>query len=282
MKALKPEQVDAWRRDGFLHPFPLLDEAERQDCLDALQRYEDWLGHKVNAADDLGWRTMPHLILPWVAQLAQDARILDCVEDLFGPDLLIWTSTFFIKEAHSPTIADWHQDATYFAMEPVEELTVWIALTEASTEAGCMEVAPFGGAPRQRRHAAHVVENSVNRAGQKTTEPVDDTGAELMPLEAGSFSIHHGLSLHQSGPNDTAHRRIGLGLNFIPAHVRPTGAVRTTAMLVRGEDRHFHFETVMPPLSELDDAAVAVHQKATSIYRENYREQEALHVRQTG
>ena len=76
---------------------------------------------------------MPYLILPWAARMARDPRILDVVEDLIGPDILIWTSTFFIKEPGSPMVAAWHQDATYYGLDPVEPIAVWLALTEAST-----------------------------------------------------------------------------------------------------------------------------------------------------
>jgi non-haem Fe2+, alpha-ketoglutarate-dependent halogenase len=93
-------------------------------------------------------RTMPYLILPSAAKLAHDPRILDVVEDLLWPDLLIYTSRFFIKEPCSPTIAAWHQDSTYYRLGPKEEITVWIALTEANEAAGCMEALPFQGAPR--------------------------------------------------------------------------------------------------------------------------------------
>ncbi len=279
MKSLSEDQVTAWRRDGFLYPFPLLDEGERQECLKGLARFERWLGAPVNASKDLKWRTMPHIILPWVTRVARDPRILDPVEDLLGPDILIYTSTFFIKEPHTPMIAAWHQDSTYYGLEPVEEITVWVALTDADHAAGCMDVVSFDGAPRQMRHAAHVVENSVNRAGQKITEPLDESPLVSMELKAGQFSMHHGLCPHRSGPNTADHRRIGLGLNYIPAHVRPIGAFRTAAMLVRGEDRWGHFEPVTPPRAELDADEIAAHEKAVRQYRETYREQETLHAR---
>lgn len=279
MKALSEEQVAAWRRDGFLYPLPLLDEEERRECLDGLARFERWLGAPVNASKDLKWRTMPHITLPWVTRLATDPRILDPVEDLLGPDILIYTSTFFIKEPRTPTFAAWHQDSTYYGLEPAEEITVWVALTEASRAAGCMDVLPFDGAPRQMRHAAHVVENSVNRAGQVITEPLDESNIVSMELKAGQFSMHHGLSPHRSGPNTADHRRIGLGLNFIPARVRPAGAIRQAAMLVRGENAHGHFHLVAPPKAELEREAIAAHEDAVTRYRETYREQEALHAR---
>ena len=279
MNVLGQEQVARWRRDGFLSPFPLLGAAEVETCRDGLQRFETWLGGPVNGVAEMKWRTMPYLVLPWAAKLARDARILDAVEDLLGPDLLIYTSTFFIKEPRSPTIAAWHQDSTYYGLEPKEEVTVWIALSEASRAAGCMEALSFHGEPRQLRHASRVVEHSVNRASQMIVEPLDDSSPVAMPLAAGSFSMHHGLCPHRSGPNGADHRRIGLGLNYIPAHVRPAGSVKPAAMLVRGADRYGHFELVQPAQAELDPAAVAVHDRAVALYRDCYLEEEARHAR---
>jgi non-heme Fe2+,alpha-ketoglutarate-dependent halogenase len=278
MKVLSEVQVMRWRRDGFLSPFALLDAAELQTCRDGLRRFEDWLGGPVNSVAEMKWRTMPYLILPWAAKLAHDARILDVVEDLLGPDLLIYTSTFFIKEPHSPTIAAWHQDSTYYGLEPKEEITVWIALTEADEAAGCMEALSFRGEPRQFRHASRVVEHSVNRASQMIVEPLDEASPVAMPLAAGSFSMHHGLCPHRSGPNGADHRRIGLGLNYIPTHVRPAGSIRPAAMLVRGTDRFGHFELVEMATAELDPEGVAVHDRAVALYRDCYLEAEAGHA----
>ncbi len=279
MKALSEEQVAQWRRDGFLSPFPLLDAQELQACRERTTAVREWLGGPVNGVPEMKWRTMPYLVLPWAAKLARDPRILDVVEDLLGPDLLIYTSTFFIKEPHSPTIAAWHQDSTYYGLEPKEEITVWIALTEASEAAGCMEALSFGGAPRQLRHVSRVVKNSVNRASQVIVEPLDESRPVAMPLAAGSFSMHHGLCPHRSGPNDADHRRIGLGLNYIPTHVRPVGSVKPAAVLVRGADRYGHFQLVEPAKEELTPEAVGVHERAVGLYRDLYIEEEARHAR---
>ncbi len=142
MKSLTEEQVAQFKRDGFLSPFPLLDEAERQECLQGLARYEEWLGMPVNATKELKWRTMPYITMPWALRRATDVRILDKVEDLLGPDLLLYTGTFFIKEPNTPMIADWHQDSTYHGYEPMEQVNAWIALTDASQEAGCNGAIP--------------------------------------------------------------------------------------------------------------------------------------------
>jgi len=278
MKALNEGQVTQWRQDGFLSPFPCLTVGELQTCRDGLRRFEAWLGGPVNAVPEMKWRTMSYLIMPWAAKVAHDPRILDAVEDLLGPDLLIYTSTFFIKEPHSPTIAAWHQDSTYYGLEPKEEVTVWIALTEANEAAGCMDALSFHGQPRQLRHASHVVEHSVNRASQMIVEPLDDANPTAMPLAAGSFSMHHGLCSHRSGPNSADHRRIGLGLNYIPTHVRPAGSVKPAAMLVRGTDHFRHFERVEPAKAELDSEGVAVHDRAVALYRDCYLEEEVRHA----
>jgi hypothetical protein len=108
-------------------------------------------------------------------------------------------------------------------------------------------------------------------------EPFDDTRATAMALPAGSFSLHHELAVHRSAPNNASHRRVGIGLNYVPTHARVDGPVRLCAMLVRGKDHYGHFDLVDPPTAERDAAALAVHQRVSDRYRENYREQVARH-----
>src|SRR5204862_290117 len=130
--------------------------------------------------------------------------------------------TFFIKEASSPTFAAWHQDSTYFGLDPYEQVSAWVALTDASQDAGCIEVLSAHGRPRQMRHVPKKLANSINRTGQTITEPLDESDVHAMPLEAGQFSLHHTLCVHRSAPNNTPHRRIGLGINYLPGHGPPT------------------------------------------------------------
>ena len=88
MKALTAAEVESYRHDGFLFPFPALSEQERAVCLAGLERYERWLGSTVPQAD-LKWRTQPHALLPWYAELVHHPRILGVVEDVIGPDILV-------------------------------------------------------------------------------------------------------------------------------------------------------------------------------------------------
>ena len=279
MKTLTGEQVASFRHNGFLFPIPALAPEEIATCLAGLRRLEADLGCPVAEAD-VKWRSHAYAHSPWFNDLIRHPRILDAIEDVIGPDILVWTSTFFIKEPNSPTFAAWHQDGTYFGLEPHEQVCAWVALTDASAEAGCMEMLSSGGAPRQLHHAALGLAHSINRAGQTITEPFDDSSPVAMALPAGSFSLHHELAVHRSAPNRAAHRRVGIGLNYLPPHVRVNSPVRLKAMLVRGEDRYGHFDLIDPPAAERDAAALAVHQEVSDRYRANYNVQVKRHAEQ--
>jgi non-haem Fe2+, alpha-ketoglutarate-dependent halogenase len=276
MKALTQAQVDSFHYNGFLFPIPALTGAEIDACLAGLARLEAELGSAVADAD-IKWRSHAYAHSPWFNALIRHPRILDAVEDVIGPNILVWTSTFFIKEPHSPTFAAWHQDGAYFGLEPKEQVCAWVALTDASKEAGCMEMLSSRGAPRMLHHAALGLKDSINRAGQTIMDPFDDSEPVAMALRAGEFSLHHELAMHRSAPNNAGHRRVGIGLNYVPAHVRVDSPVRLTAMLVRGEDRYGHFDLIDPPVAERDAAALAVHQAVSEQYRENYKVQVVRH-----
>jgi non-heme Fe2+,alpha-ketoglutarate-dependent halogenase len=275
---LTEAQIEQYRHDGYLFPFPALSAAELAGCNDGLARYERWLERPVNQADRR-WRSASYVMLPWVDALIRHPRVLDVVEDLIGPDILVYTATFFIKEAESPTFAAWHQDATYFGLDPHEHVTAWVALSEASAEAGCMEVVSSRGEPRQLSHAALGLKDSINGGGQAIVEPFDEAGAAMMTLNAGEFSLHHTLCRHRSAPNRAQHRRVGIGISYIPARCRLTGSVRMYAPLVRGRDPFGHFGPVPPPEGELHPTALERHERVYRAYRDNYYEQIAAHER---
>src|SRR6266567_864735 len=158
-----------------------------------------------------------------------------------------------------------------------QHITAWVALSDASAEAGCMEVVSSQGRPRQMHHAALRLANSINGAGQAIVEPFEESGAAMMELEAGSFSLHHTLCRHRSAPNRADHRRVGIGISYIPAGCRLTGSVRMCARLVRGHDSGGHFDLIPPPAGELHPAALERHERVYGRYRDNYAEQIAAH-----
>src|ERR1700722_15757738 len=121
------------------------------------------------------------------------------------------------------------------------------------------------------------IKNSINRAGQTIVEPFDKRSPTAMALKAGEFSLHHELAVHRSAPNHAAHRRIGIGLNYVPPQAHVDGPVRLKAMLVRGADKYGYWDLIDPPHAERNAAALATHQQVSDRYRENYKIQVVRH-----
>jgi ectoine hydroxylase-related dioxygenase (phytanoyl-CoA dioxygenase family) len=277
-KKLTQAQVASYERDGFLTPNPALSPDETPALRSKLAAFEATLGGPLTSeAINARFRSRTHVLLPWVHSLVSHPAILDAIEDLIGPDILVYTSTWFIKEPESEAIAAWHQDATYFGLRPYVHVTAWLALTDATAENGCMEFLPGSHHGGQREHRAGVVAASVNRAGQAIVGDVDDRPAVHAPLRAGEFSLHHTLCLHRSQPNRSSGRRVGLAISYVPTSVRHLGVKhKTPAMLVRGTDAYGHFALEPAPVAGQDAEARAAYDRSYQGYQLAYAEQVAL------
>ena len=154
------------------------------------------------------------------------------------------------------------------------QVTAWVALTDASIEAGCMEVIPGSHTLGQLHHAEHrdATHNLLSR-GQTITVELDTSHTQFMPVRAGQFSLHHTHLVHNSRPNLSADRRVGLGISYIPTTVRCTSRTRVTAMLVRGTDRHGHFDDEPRPRVDFGTAERAAHAEAVARFRASNAEQ---------
>ena len=277
MKKLIASQVAGYRRDGFLAAQPALSREEVTYFRSELEAFETDLGGRITELSPMHGRKL-HVRFSWAAELVRHPEIVDVVEDLIGPDILAFNATFFIKEAGADGFTAWHQDSTYFGLEPQEHVSAWIALSEASVESGCMEFLPGSSSLGQLNHAAKVLPNSINHGNQTVVEPFDATGGVMVPVPPGSFSCHHTRVLHQSGPNQSNDRRIGFGVSYIPAHVRHTGSMRMPATLIRGEDRYGNFDLEPDPRTLSPTDAVAAHEAAYAGYRAGYVEQMERHI----
>jgi phytanoyl-CoA dioxygenase PhyH len=278
---LSSAQVERYARDGFLSPNPALTPAEAAGYRDKLAAFERVVGGPLTAPGiDEPYRSRTHVLLAWVHGLVSHPAILDAVSDLIGPDILVYTSTWFIKEPESAAIAAWHQDATYFGLRPYVHVTAWLALTDATADNGCMEFLPGSHHRGQLPHQAGVVAASVNRAGQAVTLDIDDKPAVHAPLRAGEFSLHHTLCLHRSQPNRSSGRRVGLAISYVPASAQHVGIEhKMPAMLVRGVDDFGHFKPEPAPAADFDDAARAAYKRSYEGYKASYAEQVAMEAR---
>ena len=272
-KVLTDSQIEQWKRDGAVWPVDLLTPREAGEYT---QRFED-LETSMGAEAQSRFRIKAHLPFPWMWDIIRNDNILDAVEDIIGPDILVWTSTFFIKEPETSAITMWHQDATYFGLRPHDHITAWVALSDASESSGCMEFVPEDGAARLYQHKANADPNSINGGGQTISERFDKGHTVRGRLKMGEFSLHHTLCIHSSPPNTSKDRRIGYGISYVPASVCHIGTTPQRAMLVRGEDRYGNF--VHEPFPTGDDERDALElAKSRSSYNFGYAEQIEWHA----
>jgi len=188
-------------------------------------------------------------------------KILDAIEDIIGPNIICWTTNFFIKEANSPAFVSWHQDTTYWGLSTDELVTAWLALTDAPVESGAMKFWPGSHTKPQIEHRDSFHQDNLLSRGQEVAAAVPENEGVLIPLEAGEISLHNAKLVHGSAPNETGKRRVGLAIRYVPPHVRQI-KVRDSAMLVRGVDTHGHFDLEPNPGSDVDEAALAAHADA--------------------
>jgi hypothetical protein len=135
-KMLTNSQIAQYRDEGYLAPIRVIGEAEAAGLRAALESVEARMGGPLRG--DL--RHKSHLLFPFLADLVRHPLLLDAVEDLIGPDILCWSSSFFIKEAANPGFVSWHQDSTYWGLSAPEVATAWVALTPSNAENGAMAV----------------------------------------------------------------------------------------------------------------------------------------------
>lgn len=272
MTKLSQAEVDAFHRDGYYAPVDVfgVDEARRWRA--DLEAFERTLPRGPVSA---GNRRKLHVRCPWARDLVEDPRLLDVMESLLGPDILVFTSTFFIKEPNTDAITAWHQDATYFGLSPYEHVTAWVALSEASIEAGCMEFIPGSHRWGQLAHGHETLPGTINAGARSISQPIDTSTALFAPIGTGQVSLHHTLIAHNSPPNRSNDRRIGFGISYIPAHLRHSGSRCMSATLVRGIDRYGHFDLEDDPRTLGTTAQAEAHERAYAIYRECHAEQQA-------
>lgn len=168
LKKLTSKQVASYEQDGFLAPIPGLSTEEVRFYRHRLEAFEAVIGGPVTSSEvEPRYRYRTHTLLPWVSDLVRHPAILDATEELIGPNILVYTTTWFIKEPHSEAVTVWHQDATYFGLRPHLHVTAWVALSDASSEHGCMEFLPGSSAMGQVAHRAFAHKNSINGGGNK-------------------------------------------------------------------------------------------------------------------
>jgi hypothetical protein len=259
---LSDAEVARYATDGFVCPIPAISPREARQCRDRLEAFEASQRRSLGGLPGQ-LRAKTHLLFPWLDDLVRHPVVLDAVETLLGPDLLVYHLTMWIKEPGDDAFVSWHQDGTYFGLDPADRhVTAWVALSDSTYENGCVTVLPGSHRMGQLPHTMHRAAANLLSNGQEVEVAIDPDRVMPLALRAGEFSLHHTHLLHSSAPNRGRDRRIGVGISYIPTGVRHIGAQRLTAALVRGEDGYGHFDPEPRPRSDFDAEARAVHADA--------------------
>jgi non-heme Fe2+,alpha-ketoglutarate-dependent halogenase len=253
--ALSAAEVAAYRERGY----HLKIKAFSADEANAFNRRFEESEKRAGASLSTGLLNMkPHLVFPWLDAIVRDARILDAVESILGPDLLCFSSGFFNKGPGDGTYVSWHQDATYWGLAAPEVVTAWVAFAPSNELSGCMRVVP-GSHRTQLEHRDTFAEKNLLTRGQEVEATVDESQAVDFVLEPGEVSLHHVLIVHGSGPNRASWPRRGFAIRYMPTSLKPAEGRSSSALLVRGLDSFKYHVAEVSPEAELHPDAVARH-----------------------
>jgi non-heme Fe2+,alpha-ketoglutarate-dependent halogenase len=253
-KLLSPAQIEQFARDGYVSPVRVMSEAAALEVRARIEAYERSTGGPLRGE----MRHKSHLLFTFLSDLVHHAKILDAIEDLYGPDLLCWNTNFFIKEARTPAFVSWHQDSTYWGLSSPDVVTAWVALTESNASNGAMSVVPGTHLMDQVPHRDTFDDNNLLTRGQEVAVDLDTSKAVRLDLHPGEMSLHHVRLVHGSPPNPSDDRRIGYAIRYIPTTVRQLHGT-DAATLVRGVDRIGSFEHEPRPARDMDPALVRLH-----------------------
>jgi ectoine hydroxylase-related dioxygenase (phytanoyl-CoA dioxygenase family) len=245
--------VADYRRDGYCFPIDVMSAARAAHYRVQLEEVE-----RERGASDARFAAAvfrySHLVMPFADEITRLPAIVESVKALLGPDVLVWGTTFFVKEARTRDYVSWHQDLTYWDLDDVAEVTAWVALSPATVANGCMRFIPGSHARGIVPHRDTFAEENMLTRGQELGDGVDESSAVDVVLSPGQMSLHHGHMFHGSHANRSDDRRIGLAIRYITPAMRQLSGVKSHATLVAGEDRHGHFHLVPPPTELLAPA----------------------------
>lgn len=226
-----PNQLrNQFERDGYM-VFPAVVD---QDLVREAGNDVEWL---IRNNPDLRPEKLYHTLMkddPFWVRLISDGRLLDIAEIFIGPDIALFASHYLCKPPGDGLPVLWHQDGSYWPLEPMEVVTLWLAVDDSTPENGCMRVLPGTHRTplqelRRREDTPNVLSSEIDPA------LVDESKAVDIVLGAGDVSVHHPNVIHGSNANTSNKRRCGLTIRYIPASTRITSEEQwESAFFLRG------------------------------------------------
>ena len=249
--AITANKIDSYKQDGYVLGLPVADEAEAiyyREQFDALEAKVGREKAQVGLVDG-------HFEEKFIWDLATHPKVLDGIEAAIGPNILLLATHFFCKygeEESKDKFVAWHQDVTFWGLEPPLAITAWYAVDDADQENGCMRVIPGTHVNGIQEHGkADQAGNLLSINQEVPVSAEDEERAVDIVLKAGQISLHDGTLIHGSLPNTSNRRRCGLTLRYVPPYVKQTEinsmGSKWKAILVRGEDTEGNFEHIPAP-----------------------------------
>jgi len=251
ISVLTHEQLSQYDELGFLHSIPILSPAEVAHFRADIEETCRALGGRVTRLDG------PHLFFRWAWELSTHPRVLDCMQQLIGPNVLLKSTRLFYKFGNSDSFVGWHQDGITEALQDAHVPAIWLGLTPATAENGCLRVVPRSHRLGLIPHADRP--NPDNLTTQGATAQVDIDAPQDVVMQAGEMSLHHPLMLHASNPNRSGESRIGFSATYSSPALT---ASRTAVAWVRGDGPRDRFRIIDKPPACSIEKAVAAYQRA--------------------
>ena len=236
MTYLSSNQLKQYEDEGFVSPINIFSKEKAKEIRDEIELIEK----KMPAELEKSGRYNAHLISPLLDEVAHNSKILDAVESLIGENILICSTTLFIKNPNEKGFVSYHQDAKYIGLEPYNWVTAWVAVTDSNEHNGCMKMWSGSHKDDLKEHDQKFNEGNLLTRGQ-TVKNVPKNEIKNLILKAGQMSLHHPKTVHGSEINYSNDRRIGFVIqSYIGTNVKQVLG-KNSVQLARGIDKfNFH------------------------------------------
>jgi hypothetical protein len=260
---LTDDQTAQYWDAGFLSPIPVMPSNDAEALRRELEEIEtDWLDNGLALPLNTYKRVNAEIVMPLAHRIGADPRILDVVEGILGPDILIYAVEFFIKEPRTSQIVSMHQDLTYWGLGAIDGLvTAWLALSPATPTSGCMDFVRTSHKNPILPHDDTFNKDNLLSRGQEVRVDIAPEDRVPIALAPGEMSLHHGLMIHGSGPNQSDDRRIGAVIRYVTPDVAQEVADKDYAIRARGTDTKGNFIHVEPPKALFTPESLAIYDK---------------------
>jgi ectoine hydroxylase-related dioxygenase (phytanoyl-CoA dioxygenase family) len=238
--SLTPEQVEHYWREGWVHRIPVLAPEEVEELVRRLEEVEAEQSAQGawTARDYRPWDQPDHPLLDWIDRLARHPVVLDAVESILGPDILIRNADVFLKEPGLKRGIGWHVDTAVQGPDADRLLTAWIGLSASTVENGGLQ---FSAGSHRRVYPGGPKDRYTLTFTKETAALLDPADTRSNVMEPGMMSLHHFRTAHRSGPNLSTGRRIAFVGRYMAPAISAETAESGQATLVRGTDRFGHF-----------------------------------------